>query len=88
LVPDQRDPRRDEIFGEVLEGYLGTNPVLVTVDVRNAVVALTGEVARKSMVPLVVPLTRAMDGVVDAEAALTYAVDDTHPPVAASQIDY
>jgi len=75
---------RDEIFADVLEGYLGTNPVLVNVDVRDGVVALTGEVERKS----VLPLTRAVDGVVDAEAELTYAIDDTHPPVAVPLVDF
>jgi len=32
------------------------------------------------MLPLVLPLVRAVDGVVDAEAELTYGIDDTHLP--------
>jgi CBS domain-containing protein len=71
---------RDDIYGEVLSRTLGTNPVLVAVNVRNGMVTLTGEVERKSMIPLVLPLVRAVDGVVDAEADLQYAVDDSHVP--------
>lgn len=81
--PDQEI--RDQIFDEVLTGYLGTNPVLVTVNVRNGLVSLSGEVGRMSMIPLVLPLVRAVDGVVDAEAELTYALDDTHRPAAISE---
>ena len=71
---------RDDIYDEVLTRTLGTNPVLVTVNVRNGMVTLTGEVERKSMIPLVLPLVRAVDGVVDVEADLQYAVDDSHIP--------
>lgn len=71
---------RDDIYDEVLGRTLGTNPVLVNVNVRNGMVTLTGEVERKSMIPLVVPLVRAVDGVVDAEADLQYAIDDSHIP--------
>jgi CBS domain-containing protein len=71
---------RDEISHDVLRNYLGTNPMLVHVDVRAGVVAVTGEVARKSTIDLVLPLIRAVDGVVDATSDLSYAVDDTHLP--------
>lgn len=79
---------RDEIFDEILHGYLGTNPVLVNVDVSDGVVILTGEVERKTMIPLVLPLIQAVDGVVDAEAELTYAIDDTHLPPAPGQAEH
>jgi CBS-domain-containing membrane protein len=68
---------RDEIIEEVIVGDLGTNPVLVTVDVTAGVATITGEIERKSMIPIVVPLVRAVDGVVDATADLAYAIDDT-----------
>ncbi len=71
---------RDEIVDEILAGYLGTNPALVTVCVTGGMVTVTGEIERKSMLPLMLPLIRAVDGVVDAEAELTYAIDDTHLP--------
>jgi CBS domain-containing protein len=71
---------RAEIIDEVLVRYLDTNPVLVKVDVTDGMVTLTGEVGSKSMLPLISPAIRAVDGVVDVEGLLTYAVDDTHLP--------
>jgi CBS-domain-containing membrane protein len=71
---------REDIYHEVLRQTLGTNPVLVNVDVCNGMVTLTGEVERKSMTSFVLPLVRAVDGVVDAEADLQYAIDDSHIP--------
>jgi CBS domain-containing protein len=73
---------RDEIAGDVLQNYLGTNPVLVHVDVHQGMVTMTGEVERRSMVALVLPLARAVDGVVDATADLSYTIDDSHLPAA------
>ncbi len=77
LRPD--DDIRAEIIDEVLLRYLGTNPVLVTVDVTGGVVTLSGEVGTKSMLRLIFPAVRAIDGVVDVEGHLAYAVDDTKP---------
>jgi CBS domain-containing protein len=77
LRPD--DDIRAEIIDEVLLRYLGTNPVLVRVDVTDGVVTLSGEVGTKSMLRLIFPAVRAIDGVVDVEGHLTYAVDDTKP---------
>jgi CBS domain-containing protein len=71
---------RAEIIDEVLVRYLDTNPVLVRVDVTDGMVTLTGEVGSKSMLPLISPAIRAVDGVVDVEGLLTYAVDDTRMP--------
>jgi hypothetical protein len=34
------------------------------------------------MVAVVLPLVRAVDGVVDATADLSYAIDDSHRPAA------
>lgn len=78
LRPD--DDIRIEIIEDVLAGFLGTNPALVQVDVTDGVVRLTGEVERKSMLTLLLPAVRAVDGVVDAEGQLSYAIDDTARP--------
>jgi hypothetical protein len=64
---------RAEIIDEVLAGYLGTNPVLVSVDVTDGVVRLRC----KSMLSAVLPAARAIDGVVDVEGQLSYELDDT-----------
>jgi CBS domain-containing protein len=66
-----------DIVGDVLPRYLGTNPVLVDVEVIDGVVALTGEVERKSMLAAVQPAIRAVDGVIDVIGRLGYAIDDT-----------
>jgi CBS domain-containing protein len=69
-----------EISRDVLSGYLGTNPVLVQVDVTDGVVRLTGELERKSMLAIVLPAVRAVDGVIDVTAKLGYAIDDSRLP--------
>lgn len=78
LRPDATIKR--QIIRDVLLEYLGTNPVLVHVDVTDGVVKLTGEVERKSMLAAVLPAVRAVDGVIDVEAQLSYAIDDTRLP--------
>jgi CBS domain-containing protein len=67
---------RDEIIDKVLIRRLGTNPALVSVDVTDGVVTLTGKVKRKSMLSAVLPAARAVDGVVDVEGQLSYEIDD------------
>jgi len=79
---------RSEIIGEVLVGYFGANPALVRVDVADGVVRITGELERKSMLEFVLPKVRAVDGVIDAEAQLTYTRDDTRLPATADLTDY
>lgn len=77
LRPDEAI--RAEIVGDVLPRYLGTNPVLVDVEVIDGVVQLTGELERKSMLSAVRPAVRAVDGVIDVVGRLGYAIDDTRP---------
>jgi CBS domain-containing protein len=69
-----------EISRDVLSDYLGTNPVLVQVDVTDGVVRLTGELERKSMLAALLPAVRAVDGVIDVEGRLGYAIDDSRLP--------
>jgi CBS domain-containing protein len=70
---------RAEIIKDVLTGYLGTNPALVQVEVTDGVVVLAGELERKSMLALIRPAVRAVDGVIDVGGQLSYAYDDTGP---------
>ncbi len=69
-----------DVTGDVLPRYLGTNPVMVDVEVINGVVQLTGEVELKSMLGAVQSAVRAVDGVIDVTGRLGYAIDDTRPP--------
>jgi CBS domain-containing protein len=71
---------RTEISRDVLSRYLGTNPVLVEVDVTDGVVRLSGELDRKSMLPAALRAVRAVDGVIDVESRLGYAIDDISLP--------
>jgi CBS domain-containing protein len=78
LRPD--DEIKADIISQVLEGYFGTNPARVQVEVTNGVVRMTGEIERKTMLPSVLPLVRSVDGVIDVEGEFTYAIDDTGLP--------
>ena len=49
---------------------------------------MTGELERKSMLPVVLPLVRAIDGVIDAEGEFTYAIDDTRLPHVPDMTEY
>ena len=86
LRPDSKI--RADVVDEVFKRYLGTNPALLHVRVNDGVVTVTGEVERKTMLPAVLPAIRAIDGVVDAEGELTYAVDDTHRPLTDELTDF
>jgi CBS-domain-containing membrane protein len=74
LRPD--DEIRAEVINDVLAGYLATNPALVKVEVADGVVRLSGELERKSMLALIWPAIRDIEGVIDAEGELGYAFDD------------
>jgi CBS domain-containing protein len=71
---------RDEIVTDILVHYLATNPALAKVTVTDGVVTLAGELGRKSMIPIAIRMTQAVDGVVDVVGQLRFAVDDTHLP--------
>ena len=62
---------------EVLLRAMWMDPDTVVVDVRDGVVTLTGQLERRSLVPIVVALVRGLDGVVGVVDRLTYELDDT-----------
>ena len=62
---------------EVLLRAMWMDPDTVVVDVRDGVVTLTGQLERRSLVPIVITLVHALDGVVDVVDQLTYELDDT-----------
>ena len=49
---------------------------------------LRGELEKKSMIPLAIRMTRAVDGVIHVVNRLTFAVDDTHLPLTPDLTDY
>lgn len=66
---------------EVLDREMWLNPQLFTVTVDNGVVTISGELERRSLVPTVVRLIEALDGVVGVVNRLTYRWDDVEPGV-------
>ncbi|MEU6849427.1 CBS domain-containing protein [Actinacidiphila alni] len=67
---------REEISGDVLDRALGISPDEVTVRVADGRVRLGGTVDRRSLVPVVVRLCEAVDGVVEVTAELDHRHDE------------
>ena len=68
----------DEIRDEVILRTMWIDPNTIAVSVQRGVVTLGGELERRSSVPIVVGLVRAVAGVVDVVDQFTYRHDDTH----------
>jgi CBS domain-containing protein len=71
------DEIRAEIETEVLEESLGIAPGIVSVKVADGLVTLEGRVQRRTLIPVVVRLAHAADGVIDVVDRLDYDIDDT-----------
>jgi CBS-domain-containing membrane protein len=71
------DEIRREIVEEVLERTLWIDPATLEVKVVRGVVSIRGQVERKSLIPLVVSMIRAVDGVVEVEDLLSFELDDS-----------
>lgn len=70
------DEIAQEVRQEVLLRALGVNPDTVTVQVHDGIVTLTGQLERRSLIPIAVSLVHGLDGVVDVVDRLTFEVDD------------
>jgi predicted transcriptional regulator len=72
--------RPDEQIGrdveEMLERKLLVDPAVVEVEVRDGIVTLTGQIERRSLIPILVGLADAIEGVVRVEDWLTFDYDD------------
>jgi CBS domain-containing protein len=82
LQPDSTIAER--VSADVLAGVVHAGPPEVTVEVHQGVVTLKGVVEHRSMIPVAVGLSAAVDGVVDVVNHLTYRHDDTEVPDRAS----
>jgi CBS domain-containing protein len=77
--------RPDEEIRWAIEELLGSellvDPARVEVEVHDGVVSLTGRVERRSLIPIVVRLAGATEGVVRVQDWLTFDLDDArlHP---------
>lgn len=66
-----------DVRSQVLADVLPANGSGVSADVTDGVVVLNGRVARRSLVPTIMSLSRRVDGVVDVIEHVAYDVDDT-----------
>ena len=72
-----------EISEDVVDGIirrtLWIDPSTIRVVVREGVVSLEGRLERRSLVPVLIGLVHAVEGVVGVDDRLSYAVDDVSP---------
>jgi CBS domain-containing protein len=71
------DQIAQEVRREVLLRALWVDPDTVRVEVRDGVVTLTGQLERRSLIPILVRLVHGLDGVVDVVDRLGFEVDDS-----------
>jgi hypothetical protein len=71
-----------EVEHDVLHGKLGIAAGEVRVEVRDGMVALRGEVERRSQIAALVRHVQAVDGVIQVDAQLGWRVDDQVPTAA------
>jgi CBS-domain-containing membrane protein len=67
-----QDVRRD-----VFQRALWVDPDTVAVEVRDGVVTLTGQLERRSLIPIAVSLVHGVDGVVEVVDRLGFELDDS-----------
>lgn len=77
LAPDSEI--RERIVRDVVQRSLWEYPAALHVSVKDGVATLSGEVERRSAIPVAVRLTKEIDGVTDVIEHLDYALDDTAP---------
>lgn len=70
----------DEITEDVIRRTLWIDPTTIRVVVRDGVVALDGQLERRSLVPVLVGLVEGVEGVIGVEEHLTYLEDDISSP--------
>lgn len=75
---------REEINYDILTNTFRMAPTDVAVRVVDGCVTLTGRVQRRSTIPVLVRLCRAVDGVIDVTEDLEYVLDDSSDPAPTS----
>jgi CBS-domain-containing membrane protein len=64
---------------DVIRRTLWIDPLTIRVLVEDGVATLEGQVERRSLIPVLIGLVHAIDGVVDVRNRLTFETDDTAP---------
>jgi osmotically-inducible protein OsmY len=62
---------------DVIRRTLWIDPLTIRVVVREGVATLEGQLERRSLIPVLVGLVHAIDGVVGVENRLSFLIDDT-----------
>lgn len=75
LAPDEQIGER--VTRRLVRDALWDDPFAVRAEVEDGIVTLTGELERRSLVPIAIQFARTIDGVVDVRSELTYVTDDT-----------
>jgi CBS-domain-containing membrane protein len=70
------DQITQEVRQDILRRALRVDPATITVEVRDGVVTLTGQLERRSLIPIAVRLVHSLDGVVDVVDRLGFEFDD------------
>jgi CBS domain-containing protein len=68
-----------EITEDIIRRTLWIDPATIRVVVKDGVVGLSGQIERRSLVPVLVGLADAVEGVVDVDEHLSFLIDDTSP---------
>jgi CBS domain-containing protein len=68
-----------EVREDVIRRTLWIDPTTIRVVVRDGVATLEGQIERRSLIPVLVALVHAVEGVVGVENHLSFMIDDTAP---------
>lgn len=68
---------RAEVTDDIIRRTLWMDPATIRVVVSDGVVSLEGQIERRSLIPVLLGLVEAVDGVVGVDERLSYLVDDT-----------
>lgn len=68
---------RHDVVDAVITRTLRVDPATIRVEVKDGVVMLEGRLERRSLIPVLVGLTYAVEGVVGVEDHLSHIVDDS-----------
>lgn len=75
LTPDEE--LQERVVRRLVRDALWDDPLAVHAEVHDGIVTLTGELERRSLVPIAVQFARTVDGVVGVVNGLAYLADDT-----------
>jgi CBS-domain-containing membrane protein len=75
LTPDEE--LQERVVRRLIHDALWDDPFAVHATVRNGIVTLTGDLERRSLVPIAIQFTRTVAGVVGVVNKLNYLADDT-----------